>query len=89
MCVGIRIPAATHEDISSLLVSTARKEGCVCPQELAMRISLHCDRNLRRALLMLEASKVCVIWFILVACVAVTIHHYNYQLQDIQCVLMM
>ena len=30
----------------------------MCPQELAMRISLQSDRNLRRALLMLEAAKV-------------------------------
>ena len=57
-CLGIRIPAPTHEDISSVLIAIGKKEQCVCPQELAMKISLHSDRNLRRALLMLEAAKV-------------------------------
>ena len=57
-CLGIRVPAPSHEDISNVLIAVAKKEQCVCPQELAMRISLHSDRNLRRALLMLEAAKV-------------------------------
>ena len=57
-CLGIRVPAPTHEEISNVLVTVAKKEQCVCPQDLAMKISLHSDRNLRRALLMLEAAKV-------------------------------
>lgn len=52
------MPASSHEVISDLLVAVAKKEQCVCPQELAQRISLQSDRNLRRALLMLEAAKV-------------------------------
>jgi len=39
-------------------VTVAKKESVTCPFELAMKISLQSDRNLRRALLMLEASKV-------------------------------
>jgi replication factor C subunit 3/5 len=57
-CLGIRIPAPSHEDIANVLVTVAKKEQCVCPQDLAMKISLHSERNLRRALLMLEAAKV-------------------------------
>lgn len=56
--IGIRIPAPTHDVISNTLMTIAKKEGCVCPQELAMKISLSSDRNLRRAILMLEAAKV-------------------------------
>lgn len=57
-CLGIRIPAPAHEDIANILVAVAKKESCQCPMELAMKVSLHSDRNLRRALLMLEALKV-------------------------------
>lgn len=53
-CLGIRVPAPSHEDIATVLTTVAKKEQCVCPQELAMKISLQSDRNLRRALLMLE-----------------------------------
>jgi len=45
--------------IVSILTRIARKEGCgPLPEELAMRIAQASDRNLRRALLMLEACKV-------------------------------
>lgn len=57
-CLAIRIPAPSNEHIANILVKTAKNEATTCTQELAMRISLHCDRNLRRGLLMLEASKV-------------------------------
>lgn len=57
-CLGIRVPAPTHDDIADVLVAVGKKEQCVCPQDLARRISMHSDRNLRRALLMLEAAKV-------------------------------
>ncbi len=56
-CLGIRIPAPTNEEIASLLVQTAKKEGVNCPPELAMKISIQSDRNLRRALLMVEAAR--------------------------------
>ena len=41
-----------------MLVTTAKKENVNCAPELAMKISQSCDRNLRRALLMLEAARV-------------------------------
>lgn len=56
-CLGIRIPAASNEEIASLLVQTAKKENVQCPPELAIKISVQSDRNLRRALLMLEAAR--------------------------------
>jgi replication factor C subunit 3/5 len=57
-CLSIRIPAASHEDIAQLLMHVAKRESCQCPLELAMKISLHSDRNVRRAVMMLEAARV-------------------------------
>ena len=57
-CLGVRVPAPTAEQVSQVLQTVARKENCPCPPELSMRIAVSCDRNLRRALLMLEAAKV-------------------------------
>lgn len=57
-CLGIRVPSPSEADLTELLVSTARKENVTCPAELAHKIGVSCDRNIRRALLMLEASRV-------------------------------
>jgi replication factor C subunit 3/5 len=38
-------------------MQTAKKESITCPPEFAMKLSVQSDRNLRRALLMLEASR--------------------------------
>lgn len=56
-CLGIRIPAPNHEEIATMLMQIAKKENMNLPLELAMKISSHSDRNLRRAILMLESSK--------------------------------
>jgi replication factor C subunit 3/5 len=45
------------DEIATILVQTAKKEGISCPPDLAMRIGQQSERNLRRALLMLEATK--------------------------------
>lgn len=57
-CLGVRVPSATVEEISTVLQAVAKKESCPCPPELSLRIASCCERNLRRALLMLEAAKV-------------------------------
>ncbi|KAJ8688481.1 hypothetical protein QAD02_024276 [Eretmocerus hayati] len=57
-CLGIRIPAPTEEEIKSILFYVAKKELLDLPEKLAARIANSCDRNLRRAILMLEACKV-------------------------------
>lgn len=56
-CLGIRISAPTVEAISNVLLAIAKKESCPCPPELSTRIAIHSDRNLRRAILMLEAAR--------------------------------
>ncbi|XP_001951302.1 replication factor C subunit 3 [Acyrthosiphon pisum] len=57
-CLAVRVPAPTHEDICKILKTICKKEGLTLPDELALIISQNCERNLRRAILMLEASKV-------------------------------
>ena len=58
-CLGIRVPAPSHEIICTILNKVSKKEACgTLPEELAMRVAQHSDRNLRRALLMLEACRV-------------------------------
>jgi replication factor C subunit 3/5 len=57
-CLGIRIPSPSYEEVADLLVSVAKKEQCSCEYDLAMKISIQSNRNIRRAILMLEAAKV-------------------------------
>uniref|UniRef100_A0A7S2XUU0 Replication factor C C-terminal domain-containing protein n=1 Tax=Fibrocapsa japonica TaxID=94617 RepID=A0A7S2XUU0_9STRA len=59
-CLGIRVPAPSHEEICTVLNEVARKEhlGQNLPPALAQRLSMSSGRNLRRAILMLEACRV-------------------------------
>ncbi|KAG5177123.1 P-loop containing nucleoside triphosphate hydrolase protein, partial [Tribonema minus] len=57
-CLSVRVPAPSEPEITGVLGAVARKEGVALPAELAARISRASGRNLRRALLMLEACKV-------------------------------
>lgn len=57
-CLCIRIPAPTHEEIVDVLQSTIKKENLIISPEFAMKIAKASDRNLRRALLMLECCRV-------------------------------
>ncbi|KAL1465199.1 hypothetical protein WDU94_004788 [Cyamophila willieti] len=57
-CLCIRIPAPTYEEIVSVLNTICKKEGLTLPAEFAMKLAQQSDRNLRRAILMCEASKV-------------------------------
>ncbi len=57
-CLGIRVPAPTVRDMMGVMTAVAQKEGLTLPPQLAARVAAHSDRNMRRALLMLEAAKV-------------------------------
>merc|ERR1711936_799728 len=46
------------QDIATVITSVAKKEGCSLPTQLASRIAEKSGRNLRRAILMVEACKV-------------------------------
>ena len=57
-CLAIRVAAPSMEDISNVITEVAKKEGCSLPPQLAQRIAEKSKRNLRRAILMVEACKV-------------------------------
>uniref|UniRef100_A0A7S2SEJ8 AAA+ ATPase domain-containing protein n=1 Tax=Rhizochromulina marina TaxID=1034831 RepID=A0A7S2SEJ8_9STRA len=57
-CLGIRVAAPTEDEVCGVLANVARKEKLTMPPELALRIAKLSGRNVRRALLMLEATKV-------------------------------
>lgn len=57
-CMGIRVAAPTHEEVVAVLMKVGKAEHVKVPEEFAVRVSEAAERNLRRALLMLEASKV-------------------------------
>ena len=47
-CLGIRVPAATQQDIMGVLAAVAKKEGLVAPPQLCAKIASQSNRNLRR-----------------------------------------
>ena len=57
-CLGIRVAAPTNDDIVSVLNKVAAKERFQLPAEFAASVAKESKRNMRRALLMLEACKV-------------------------------
>ncbi|CAK9197039.1 unnamed protein product [Sphagnum troendelagicum] len=57
-CLNIRINAPSRDEILDVLLFIAKKESLVLPPELAGRIVLQSNRNLRRAILCLEACRV-------------------------------
>lgn len=57
-CLGIRVAAPSHDDICNVLKRVAAKEKITLPDELAVGIARESSRNLRRAILMLETSRV-------------------------------
>jgi len=57
-CLGIRVAAPTVDEVAAVLKTVARKESLTLPDELAVNIARSSDRNLRRALLMLESCHV-------------------------------
>ena len=57
-CLGIRMPAPSQQEIMGILTATCGKEGLVLPLPVAAKVAAQSGRNLRRALLMLEALKV-------------------------------
>ncbi|XP_014242840.1 replication factor C subunit 3 [Cimex lectularius] len=57
-CLAVRVSAPTVPQISAVLQSIGKKEGLTVPNELVQKIAEKCERNLRRAILMLETCKV-------------------------------
>lgn len=57
-CLAVRVPAPTKEEIAQILGHIAAKESLNVSPELALTVAEESSRNLRRAILMLEAAKV-------------------------------
>lgn len=57
-CLCIRVAAPSYDEIAAIFNEVGKKEGFTVPEMLANRIAMKSGRNLRRALLMLEATKV-------------------------------
>lgn len=57
-CLGIRVSAPTNDQISTILKTACKQEGLTIPNDLATRIAVKSNRNLRRALLMCETTYV-------------------------------
>jgi replication factor C subunit 3/5 len=57
-CLPIRVPAPTDAQIEALLHDVAKREKLQLPPELAGRVAMHAERNMRRAMLSLEACRV-------------------------------
>nr|CAX70206.1 Replication factor C 38kD subunit [Schistosoma japonicum] len=56
-CLPIRVSAPSTDEIVEILKNTARREGHTMPTELAKRIAIASERNLRRALLYAEVAR--------------------------------
>jgi replication factor C subunit 3/5 len=57
-CLSLRIASPTQPEVMSVLSDIASKEKIELPKAFAAKVARASDRNLRRAILMLEASKV-------------------------------
>mmetsp|Transcript_19393 Transcript_19393/g.54011 ORF Transcript_19393/g.54011 Transcript_19393/m.54011 type:complete len:357 (-) Transcript_19393:286-1356(-) len=57
-CICVRVPAPTDEQMAQLLKHVAHSEKLTVPSPFASRLVVQSDRNMRRALLSLEACKV-------------------------------
>lgn len=56
-CVCIRVHAPSYHDIDMVLQTICLKEKIILPRQLSLRIAHFSDRNLRKAILTLEACK--------------------------------
>ncbi|XP_029847031.2 replication factor C subunit 3 [Ixodes scapularis] len=57
-CLGVRVAAPSLDQVADVLRLVCRKEGLQLPDALAQSVAAQSGRNLRRALLMLEACRV-------------------------------
>jgi replication factor C subunit 3/5 len=54
-CLGIRIPAPTNSEIKEVLNKIAASENLTIPASLEQRILQNCNRNLRRAIMIMQS----------------------------------
>jgi len=56
-CNLVRVPSPSEEEICEVLQKVSKKEGFELPDQFAVKVTKACSRNLRRALLQLQSSK--------------------------------
>jgi replication factor C subunit 3/5 len=56
-CLAIRVPAPQEQEIADVLQAVAKRENFSVPDELALRLAKSSERNLRKAILSLEATR--------------------------------
>mgnify|MGYP003924278333 FL=1 len=57
-CLGVRVPSPSVDDVASVLRDVTARERVQVPEEVLGMCAKGCGRNMRRALLMLEAWRV-------------------------------
>lgn len=57
-CLVMRVPAPTKDEIVSILTDIGKKQGLVLPSPMAYKLAEEANRNLRKAILSFEATKV-------------------------------
>ncbi|CAN0285759.1 unnamed protein product, partial [Phaeothamnion confervicola] len=57
-CLGVRVPAPSESEICAVLHEVCRREQLALPEQLAARVAKQSGRNMRKAVLMLEACRV-------------------------------
>eukprot|EP00659_Diplonema_papillatum_P020797 gene20797-32049_t len=57
-CLAIRVPLPSTQDLVRVLKATGKKESVTVPDGLAVNIARQSGHNMRRAILVLEATKV-------------------------------
>lgn len=86
-CVGIRVGLPTEPELISVLQSVASKEGITLPPALAQTIATTSARNLRRALLQFEATRVSIAALELPAEATVMLGDWEYVCQEVAIML--
>ncbi|CAN8074188.1 unnamed protein product [Agarophyton chilense] len=86
-CVGIRVALPSKTDVVSVLQNVAHREGVTLPEELANRLAGSSDRNMRRALLQFEATRVSVGALSLPSEAQVMLGDWEYACQDLAVML--
>lgn len=86
-CLGIRVPLPTENDVVSVLHHVADKEGVTLPDELAKRLATTSKRNLRRALLQFEATRISTGGLELPVDAPVMLGDWEYACQDVAVLL--
>lgn len=81
-CLGIQVPLPSATDVKHVLKIVSDREGLTVPDKLANRLVESSGRNLRRALLQLEATRVSVGNLALPADAPIMLGDWEYACQD-------